>query len=147
MNLLLKKLLPRFVQRIKFFENCFIPRDTIFTRFLSVTILILLVSFQIISAQDCAQIMSQSDNASVCAGSAAAFSVKASGTGLTYQWQVSADGGNTFQPVASVNSNQQYNGWSTSDLSLTSANASLNGYRYRCVINSPAGARFHNAFQ
>jgi uncharacterized repeat protein (TIGR01451 family) len=41
----------------------------------------------------------QPSDAVVCAGSTATFSVEASGTNLQYQWQLSADGGQTFNDI------------------------------------------------
>src|SRR6185369_5002678 len=45
-------------------------------------------------------ISTQPSNQTVCAGATATFSVTATGTALTYQWQLSSDGGTTFNNVS-----------------------------------------------
>ncbi|HYC39375.1 MAG TPA: zinc-dependent metalloprotease family protein [Chitinophagaceae bacterium] len=68
----------------------------------------------------------------VCAGSNASFSVSASGTGLSYQWQVSTDGGSTFNNIAGANA---------STYTASSTTSAMNGNRYRVVVSgscSPA---------
>ena len=44
-------------------------------------------------------ITTQPANEGACAGSTTTFSVTATGNGLTYQWQLSTDGGHTFAPI------------------------------------------------
>ena len=53
-------------------------------------------------------IATQPTNLTVCAGSPAVFSVGATGTGLTYQWQVSQDGGMTFTNLSNTATNASY---------------------------------------
>jgi hypothetical protein len=72
----------------------------------------------------------------ICAGSNASFSVGASGTGITYQWQV-----NTGTGFVNVVNSGLYTGANTSTLSLTGVPVSFNGYQYQCVVSgtcSPA---------
>ena len=47
-------------------------------------------------------------NLTVCAGSPAIFTVNAIGVGMTYQWQVSGDGGTTFTNISSTATNASY---------------------------------------
>ncbi len=75
-------------------------------------------------------ITSNPANQTVCEGSNASFSVTASGTGLSYQWQLSTDGGATYNNIA---------GATSSSYTATSVTASMNGYRYRCVVTSTCG--------
>ena len=72
-----------------------------------------------------ASIIIQPVNNNICNGSTASFNVSASGTGITYQWQESTDGGITFNDLI----NQ-------TDTSLQIQNVSLlmNNYRYRVIV-------------
>jgi hypothetical protein len=67
----------------------------------------------------------QPKNDTVCTGSNATFSVLAAGLDLTYQWQVSTNGGTNFNDIASANSNSY---------TVNSVTLALNNYLYRCVI-------------
>jgi hypothetical protein len=71
-------------------------------------------------------ITSQPSSIGLCAGANATFSVTASGTGLTLQWQVSTDGGVTWTNIA---------GATASSLTLTAVTTSMNNYKYRVVHN------------
>jgi hypothetical protein len=62
--------------------------------------------------------------ATVCAGSSASFSVAASGTSPTYQWQVSTDGGITYNNIS---------GATASTLPFSAVAQALNGNRYRAI--------------
>ncbi len=73
-------------------------------------------------------ITTQPQNVTATAGSTAKFTVKASGTGLTYQWQYSIDGGDTWKDSPAT-------GNKTATLSVP-ATATRNGYKYRCVVKS-----------
>lgn len=70
-------------------------------------------------------ISAQPQNASVCVGGNNTFSVTASGTGITYQWQLSTDGGTTWNNIA---------GATSSTYTVSGATAAMNGYRYRVII-------------
>jgi|CXWL01.1.fsa_nt_gi hypothetical protein len=63
-------------------------------------------------------------DATVCAGSNNTFGVAATGTGITYQWQISTDGGATYSAIS---------GAANSTYTVTGATAGMNGNRYRCV--------------
>ena len=66
-------------------------------------------------------------SASACPGGSASFSVTATGTGLTYNWQVSTDGGLTWSSlIPPVN---------TATLNLTGVTAAMNNNQYRCGVN------------
>lgn len=67
----------------------------------------------------------------LCAGSNTSYSVTANGTAITYQWQLSTDGGTTW---ATVTNTGVYAGATTATLSLTGITAGMNSYQYRCVI-------------
>ena len=76
-------------------------------------------------------------NKTTCSGDNAAFSVTATGTIQTYQWQVSTDGGLTWGNIANA---------TTSSYTATNVQTTMNNYRYRCVISSlGCGATNSNA--
>src|SRR5690606_2800435 len=58
------------------------------------------------------------------------FSVTATGTNITYQWQV--DQGAGFNNIANGG---VYSGATTNALTLTTADAAMHGYTYRCVVS------------
>ena len=68
-------------------------------------------------------------NATVCAGNNTTFSVTATGTGLTYQWQ--EDSGSGFGNIANGG---VYSGATTANLTLTGVTAGMTGNDYRVVI-------------
>jgi uncharacterized repeat protein (TIGR01451 family) len=76
-------------------------------------------------------IQTQPSGTTVCSGSNASFSIYASGSGLTYQWQISTDGGNTFSNI---------NGETNSTLNINAVTGSQNGNRYRVLIGSNCSA-------
>ncbi len=78
----------------------------------------------------------------ICQGLNTSFSVTATGTTLTYQWQVSTDGGATYNNV--INGGV-YAGATTSTLNITGATAAMNNYRYRCLVNSACSPLTSNA--
>lgn len=77
-------------------------------------------------------VVTQPTNQSVCIGDNASFTVSGNGTGITYQWQESTDGGATWNNLT---------GSTSTSINLTSVTIGMAGYRYRCVITgdcSPA---------
>lgn len=58
--------------------------------------------------------------------------VAATGSGLSYQWEVLSTGSTTWQSV----SGSIYSGEATSTLSITGASAAINNYQYRLRINT-----------
>ncbi len=82
---------------------------------------------------DCT-ITSQSSNASTCAGNDINFSVAASGIYVSYQWQVSTDGGTVFYDCYD---GAEYSGVSTNTLTVLAAELWYkNGFQYHCIITS-----------
>jgi photosystem II stability/assembly factor-like uncharacterized protein/subtilisin-like proprotein convertase family protein len=67
-----------------------------------------------------------------CVGTTATFTVGATGTGVTYQWQQSVTG----CPGAWVNLTNGgiYSGATTATLTINPVAATMNGYGYRCVL-------------
>ncbi|MEO6488588.1 MAG: GEVED domain-containing protein [Ferruginibacter sp.] len=64
-------------------------------------------------------------------GGTVVFNVGATGTGLTYQWQESADGGATW---TIVNDGGIYSGSTTGTLTLTGVSSSLSGHQFQVSI-------------
>jgi hypothetical protein len=71
-------------------------------------------------------VTAQPNNSTVCESANTSFTVGGSG-GVTYQWQLSTDGGVNFNNIA---------GATNATLNLTAVTASMNNYRYRCVLTS-----------
>jgi autotransporter-associated beta strand protein len=71
-------------------------------------------------------------NLTVCAGSPAVFAVDASGDALTYQWQVSTDGGISFANISDTATNASY----------TNAAAAVTNpaYQYQVVVSSSSSS-------
>lgn len=65
-----------------------------------------------------------------CVGTNTTFSVSATGTGLTYQWQL-----NTGSGFSNITANATYSDVTTAILSVSGITAGMNGYQYQCVIN------------
>ncbi|MCX8020816.1 MAG: M12 family metallo-peptidase [Chitinophagaceae bacterium] len=81
-------------------------------------------------------ITTQPQNSTICAGTNTSFSVSATGAGLSYQWQE-----NTGSGFVNVTNGGVYSGATTATLQLSGVPATMNGYRYRCVVSgtcSPA---------
>jgi hypothetical protein len=66
-------------------------------------------------------------NISVAQGSNATFTVTASGTSPTYQWQESTNGGSTYANIS---------GATSSSYTKTSTTTAMTGYKYRCYVSN-----------
>ncbi len=66
-------------------------------------------------------------NRTACQNSTVTFTAAATGTIQTTQWEVSTNGGTTWAPVA---------GATTTTLTLTNVQPSMNGYRYRLALSN-----------
>lgn len=75
-------------------------------------------------------ITSQPSPQTVNEGQSATFSVTATGTGLTYQWQV-----NTGYGFINISNGGVYSGAATTTLTITGVTAGMNGYQYRAVVS------------
>lgn len=74
-------------------------------------------------------ISSQPAAQTICAGSGTTFSVSASGTGISYQWQV--DNGTGY---ANISDGGVYSGTNTATLTVSGATTAMNSYQYRCAV-------------
>jgi sugar lactone lactonase YvrE len=76
-------------------------------------------------------------------GSKAEFAVIANGIApLTYQWQVSTNGGSSWRDLSDGGN---YVGTSTVTLTVNGTVAGMNGYQYRCVTTNAVGSAASNA--
>jgi subtilisin-like proprotein convertase family protein len=71
--------------------------------------------------------------APICPGFNVNYSVTATGTGLTYQWQLSTDNGTTWTNL--VNNGTQYAGVTTATLTLLNVQTTQNGHRFRVIVS------------
>ncbi len=70
--------------------------------------------------------------APICPGFNVNYSVTATGNDLTYQWEVSTNGGGSWSPLVN---GLQYSGVTTPNLTIINVSTSQNNYRYRCVVS------------
>jgi len=71
-------------------------------------------------------------NKTVPEGTATSFSVSATGTGLTYQWQESDNGGSSWN---SISETAPYSGTYTATLHINPVDQTMDGNLYRCIVN------------
>ena len=76
-------------------------------------------------------IHTQPQSVSVKAGEQAVFTIKASGSGVNFRWQVDKNDGNGFVDIA---------GADTTGYKIDVTDVAYNGYKYRCVLSNSAGA-------
>jgi hypothetical protein len=75
-------------------------------------------------------ITTQPANTTACAGANATFTVAATGTGLTYSWEVSTNGGTSWTPVTPAAT--------TATLTLTGVTIAMNNNQYHVIVTSGA---------
>ena len=68
-------------------------------------------------------------NATICDGGSTTFAVSATGTSLTYQWQI-----NTGTGFTNLTNTGIHSGVTTNTLAITSATNAAHGNAYRCVV-------------
>ncbi|MGV3698204.1 RCC1 domain-containing protein [Flavobacterium sp.] len=73
------------------------------------------------------------ENLTVNPGQSATFSAIASGTGYTYRWQISTNGGLNFMDLTD---DQVYSNTMTSTLTISRATSNMDDYQYRCVATA-----------
>lgn len=79
-----------------------------------------------------ATISTQPADVIICNAGSGSISIGATGSGLTYQWQVSTNGGTTY---TNLTNGAPYTGVTTNTLTITNASVSMNGYLYKVIIN------------
>jgi hypothetical protein len=73
-----------------------------------------------------------SDQSFIAIGANVSFSVTATGIGLSYQWQLSTDGGSTWNNQANGG---VYSNMTTATMNITSAPLAIDSSKYRCVVS------------
>jgi uncharacterized delta-60 repeat protein len=86
---------------------------------------------RLLSCSSTTEITQQPQALSLCVGGDGEFSVIAPGEGLTYQWQMSSDGGVTFTNLLDGGI---FTGTTTSTLALTSVTSDLHFRHFRCIV-------------
>jgi len=81
-------------------------------------------------------ITNQPDDLIVCEGENASFTINASGSSLTYQWQISTDGGASFSNIPDAS---PYSGSTTTSLSINTPENSFSGNIFRCLVDGVCG--------
>jgi hypothetical protein len=79
-------------------------------------------------------------NRTICVNGTTTFPVTATGTGLTYQWQV-----NTGSGFTNITNGAPYSNATTATLTVTGATAGMSGYTYRCVVTGSCGSANSNS--
>ncbi|MGL2987211.1 beta strand repeat-containing protein, partial [Flavobacterium sp. RSSA_27] len=75
----------------------------------------------------------------ICSGAGTSFTVSATGTPTSYQWQVSTNGGGTYLPIS--NGGVYTTATTASDATLTISNGTgFNGYLYRVIVTNANGS-------
>jgi hypothetical protein len=78
-------------------------------------------------------ISSQPSSVSICPSTNTSFSVSATGTGLSYQWQVNQ--GSVWSNITSAGTNPTYSNFNTASLSLSNVVSANNSWQYRCIVS------------
>ena len=86
-------------------------------------------ALEIVASRPAIDITEQPEDVEIIEGENAVFTVAAEGSGLTYQWQVSKNGGSTWQNAGST----------SAELTIADAPLSANGNLYRCAIMNSDG--------
>ncbi|MFY0675210.1 MAG: PKD domain-containing protein [Bacteroidia bacterium] len=81
------------------------------------------------TVQTSPSITGQPSNATVCVDDDPTFSVTATGSSLTYQWQVNTGGG-----FANLSNGGVYSNIDAATMTITDATATMDGYLYRCEV-------------
>ncbi len=77
----------------------------------------------------------------VNAGQTFVFSINANGDGVSYQWEVSTNGGADWTPLSNGGAYSTV----TSNVLNVTAEIGLNGYRYRCIATNTFGSATSNS--
>jgi hypothetical protein len=94
-------------------------------------------NFAVLTVNPAVTITLDPQNASIFVGGNTSFSVTATGSPLTYSWEVSSNSGGTWATLASLDpTNIFHNGDATATLNVINAQLSANGAWIRCVVSS-----------
>ncbi len=91
-----------------------------------------------ITIQETPSIITQATDKTIIEGENANFSISATGSGISYQWEISENNGVSWNALSN---NATYSGVTNNTLYIFSASISLDGNLYRCLVSgacSPA---------
>jgi len=80
-------------------------------------------------------ITTQPVDQNICIGNDAHFSVVAAGTGLSYQWQVTTNGGVTYSNLINIG---PYSGVLSPNLTISQPTQAMSGSRFRVIVSGNA---------
>ena len=87
--------------------------------------------------QPATAITSNPANETICQGQSTTFSIALQAAfGLSYQWEYSSDGGQSYTSILAAGSNPDYAGYNTSQLTVNNCPAAINNYLYLCVVTN-----------
>src|SRR5690606_1869675 len=86
-------------------------------------------SAAILTVNTAPAIAAQPSNSTICSGSSTTFTMSATGTSLSYQWQVNDGSG-----WSSLANTGIYSGATSDTLVLTGTTTAVNNYQYRCRV-------------
>ena len=84
----------------------------------------------------------QPEDQTILEGETATFSITTTGTGLSFQWQVSEDEGSSWDDLTA---NEVYADVNTSNLTINGTTWSMNGNRYRCSVTGSCGMQYSHS--
>lgn len=76
-------------------------------------------------------------NTLIYSGQNTSLSIISSGTGYSFRWQVSTNGGSTWSDISDGGTSPAYTGTQNTILYLKNVPLSCNNYRYRCRVTHP----------
>ncbi len=85
-----------------------------------------------ITVLDRPAVTQQPANVTACGGTSVTFTGAGSGANVTYQWQVSTNGGGTW---TNITNGAPYSGATTTTLTINPVTFAMNQYRYRLVVS------------
>lgn len=77
-------------------------------------------------------VLTHPTNKTIAKGQNTNFSITASGSGLTYLWQVSTNGGSSYSDLSNGG---VYSNVTTTTMNITGATLAMSGYFYRCKVS------------
>ena len=88
------------------------------------------------------EITNQPQDTTICSGAGASFSVTATGTNVTYKWQVKIGAA----PFADISNGGIYSGATTNTLVLTGVPGGMNNSIFKVIVSGPCGTPVHSNY-
>ena len=87
------------------------------------------------------EIVTQPKDSTICMNAGATFNVTATGTNITYQWQVNRGAG-----FVNVVNDANFSGSNLNTLTITNAPGTFNNYIFRVIISGTCGVPVYSNF-